>query len=120
MERTMSDLLANMIVETDAVKKEKLQQEYIQAAVDFLKKRGVDCTTEEPETEYELRLKGFRTKEQVEAFFDWYGGQGEQDASVWFEERRDEGEIDVDFMPVDVMKSPDWENNVMTGYLKIY
>jgi len=50
---------------------------------------------------YELNLKGFKTKEQVLAFIKWYEGQGEQEAQVWFEERMSEGEIDVDFMPVD-------------------
>ncbi len=30
-------------------------------------------------------LKGL-TKEQAKVFVDWYEGQGEQDADVWFEE----------------------------------
>lgn len=30
-------------------------------------------------------FKGFKTPEQAQAFVDWYEGQGEQDACVWFE-----------------------------------
>lgn len=35
---------------------------------------------------------------QVKAFSDWYDGQGEQDSAMWFECRKDEGEIDCDFI----------------------
>ena len=53
---------------------------------------------------FELHLKGFQTKKQVKAFIEWYENQGEQNADIWFECRKDEGEIDVDCMPVDVTK----------------
>lgn len=49
---------------------------------------------------FELHLKGFKTKEQVKAFIEWYEGQGEQNACIWFECRKDAGEIDVDTMNV--------------------
>lgn len=45
-----------------------------------------------------LVISGFKTKAQVEAFWDWYSGQGEQDSRIWFECRKDEGEIDVKAM----------------------
>ncbi len=68
---------------------------------------------------YELNLKGFKTKEQVLAFIKWYEGQGEQEAQVWFEERMSEGEIDVDFMPVDCSKPYVWNGNTLEASLKI-
>ena len=53
---------------------------------------------------FDLIIKGFKSKSQVMEFIKWYEGQGEQDASVWFEEARAEGRIGVDFMPVDLSK----------------
>lgn len=47
---------------------------------------------------FELKVTGFKTKAQVEAFIDWYSGQGEQDACIWFECRKSDGDIDVDRM----------------------
>ena len=38
---------------------------------------------------FKVELTGFKTKAQAEAFVDWYGGAGEQDAAVWFEEADD-------------------------------
>lgn len=73
--------------------------------------------------EFTLTIKGFKTKEQVKAFASWYEGQGEQDASIWFECRKEEGEIDVDFMPVDCQamfgKWDDFEGKNMDLILKI-
>lgn len=34
---------------------------------------------------FEVTITGFDTKAQAEAFIQWYNGQGEQDAAVWFE-----------------------------------
>jgi uncharacterized protein YodC (DUF2158 family) len=31
-------------------------------------------------------VSGFNTIEEAQVFCDWYEGQGEQDASYWFEE----------------------------------
>lgn len=50
---------------------------------------------------FKLEISGFRSQAEVKAFIEWYGGQGEQDAELWFECRMDEGEIDRSFMPVD-------------------
>lgn len=50
---------------------------------------------------FKLEISGFRSKAEVEAFVKWYEHQGEQDASIWFEELQTRGEIDRDFMPVD-------------------
>lgn len=35
--------------------------------------------------EYSVIFKGFKTKEQAEAFASWYEGQGEQDFPYWGE-----------------------------------
>lgn len=58
----------------------------------------------EPQEEYTLTIRGFKTKEQVLAFASWYEGQGEQDACTWFECRQEEGELDVGSMNVDIKK----------------
>lgn len=50
---------------------------------------------------FKLEISGFKSMEEVEVFIKWYEGQGEQDASVWFEEAKMRGKIDRDFMPVD-------------------
>lgn len=68
---------------------------------------------------FSLLITGFKTPEQVKAFADWYEGQGEQDASIWFECRVDEGKLDVDFMPVDVHTRYTWEGNTMKMKLNI-
>lgn len=68
---------------------------------------------------YSLKINGFKTKAQANAFIDWYEGQGEQEAQVWFECRQDEGEIDVDFMPVDVSKKYKWVGDTLEAHLKI-
>lgn len=70
---------------------------------------------------YTLKIDGFKTKEQAEAFLNWYEGQGEQDANIWFECRKSEGGIDVDFMPVDIRKTYPltWTNNELKAVLDI-
>lgn len=50
---------------------------------------------------FEVHLKGFKTRAQAEAFVNWYSNSGEQEASNDFECRKEEGTIDVDFMPID-------------------
>jgi hypothetical protein len=71
------------------------------------------------EVKYSLTLEGFKTKEQVQAFIDWYEGQGEQDAQVWFEIAQSEGRLDVDFMPVDCSQPYHWIGNNLVAQLKI-
>ncbi len=62
--------------------------------------------------EYSLKLNGFKTKAQVKAFIDWYEGQGEQDAAIWFE---CSPELGVDFMPVDGREKYIWEGNTLVA-----
>lgn len=45
-----------------------------------------------------LVIQGFNTVKEAEVFCDWYSGQGEQDARVWFECREDEGLIECSTM----------------------
>lgn len=70
---------------------------------------------------YSLKIDGFKTKAQAEAFVKWYEGQGEQDANIWFECRKAEGKIDVDFMPVNCSKTYPlkWEGNELKAVLEI-
>ena len=69
------------------------------------------------QSNYEVRVTGFKTKAQAEEFMNWYSGQGEQDASIWFECRKAEGTLDVDFMPADSFS--DWNGNTIEMNLKI-
>lgn len=73
------------------------------------------------ENMYSIKIDGFKTKEQAEAFVQWYEGQGEQDASIWFECKKNENEIDVDFMPVDCKKTYPltWTGDVLSATLDI-
>lgn len=75
------------------------------------------------EQEYTLTIKGFKTEAQVKTFAEWYSEQGEQNSGDWFECRKEEGEIDVDFMSVDCTKMiGKWDifvNNNMDLYLNI-
>lgn len=57
------------------------------------------------ERNYTLLIKGFKTKGQLMEFIHWYEGQGEQDASIWFEEAKDNGKIGVKSMNMDMKKS---------------
>ena len=45
--------------------------------------------------QFQITIKGFKTKAQAKAFYDWYENQGESDSPYWFEERQLDGEIDV-------------------------
>lgn len=45
-----------------------------------------------------VTIKGFNKIEEAKEFCSWYSGQGEQDASIWFECRKDEGLIKVSSM----------------------
>ena len=71
--------------------------------------------------EYSLTIKGFKTPEQVTEFIKWYEGQGEQDAAIWFWCRKEEGTIDVNFMPVDCSKQYAWNDDKtnLTAWLKL-
>jgi len=71
--------------------------------------------------DYQITIHGFKTKQQAEQFIHWYEGQGEQDASIWFECRQVEGELDVDFMPTDLVKTFPlvWEEENLNLYLDL-
>ena len=56
---------------------------------------------------------------EIRTFPDWYEGQGEQDAEIWFECRKDEGEIDIGTMYVDYTKPYEWQDNTLIAWLKI-
>lgn len=34
---------------------------------------------------FEIKIKGFKTKEAAQEFMNWYEGQGEQDLYMWME-----------------------------------
>lgn len=58
-------------------------------------------------------VEGFNTIAEANEFCNWYEGQGEQDASIWFECRKDEGKIPSRFMPSQSTKRVDDETIVM-------
>lgn len=68
---------------------------------------------------FNLNISGFQTKEQANAFISWYEGQGEQDAAPWFENMMEDGDLDVDFMPVDMSVKPTWKADTLHAKLKI-
>lgn len=65
---------------------------------------------------FEIVITGFKTKKQAEAFIHWYEGQGEQDSSVWFEDEKIRGNINVTTMNVDCSKTYPliWNDNTTT------
>ena len=40
---------------------------------------------------FEVKIKGFETKDSAIEFMNWYSGQGEQDIDFWMECRKEEG-----------------------------
>ena len=66
-------------------------------------------------------VTGFQTEAQAKAFIEWYEGQGEQDAGIWFECRKEEGEISVDWMGVDIPATYpiEFENGSTNMVLKV-
>ncbi len=68
---------------------------------------------------YSVVLNGFKTKAQCQAFVNWYEGQGEQNSSYWFECRKDEGEIDIDHMYIDLQKPYEWQENQFHAWMNI-
>lgn len=65
-----------------------------------------------------VTVKGFNKIEEAQEFCEWYSGQGEQDASIWFDCRKSEGVIDVSTMNADIIHKTDKNNIDMT--LKLY
>jgi len=74
---------------------------------------------------YELTIKGFKTKDEVEAFIHWYESEGEQYASTCLEMEKDEGKDVRTFLETDCGKTFNhpgyfitWENNTAFMFLK--
>ena len=70
---------------------------------------------------YEVKISGFKTKAQAEEFVKWYEGSGEQQAEMWFECRKEEGVIDVSWMPTSCQDTYPltWNGNVLPMVLRI-
>lgn len=66
---------------------------------------------------YSLKINGFRSMKEVETFINWYEGQGEQEASIWFEEAKLQGNIDRDFIGVDTNKPYEIEDNTLMVWI---
>ena len=71
-----------------------------------------------PQNNITVTVKGFDTFEEANQFCDWYSGQGEQDASIWFEERKSEGLIPSSFMESNIIQKTD--NNNIDMILKMH
>jgi hypothetical protein len=66
---------------------------------------------------FSVKINGFRSKAEAEAFVEWYEGQGEQDAQLWLEESKARGRIDRDFFPVDMTRPPVFEENMLVIWI---
>lgn len=71
-----------------------------------------------PQNNITVTVKGFNTFEEANQFCSWYCGQGEQDASIWFEERKSEGLITSRFMESQIIQKTD--NNNIDMILKMH
>lgn len=71
-----------------------------------------------PENNITVTVKGFSTFEEANQFCEWYCGQGEQTASIWFEERKSEGIIPSSFMETEIIQKTD--NNNINMVLKMH
>jgi hypothetical protein len=69
---------------------------------------------------YELHIKGFKTKDEVEAFISWYEGQAEQDITVWLQDRKYEGKDVRKYLDTDITATYPikWQNNVASLQIK--
>lgn len=50
---------------------------------------------------WSVLVTGFPTKEDAEAWRGWYDGQGEQDADIWLEDRKNDGDCGIKSAYVD-------------------
>ena len=66
---------------------------------------------------YSLKINGFRSMKEVESFINWYEEQGEQYASIWFEEAKLQRDIDRDFIGVDTNKPYEVEDNTLVVWV---
>ena len=69
-------------------------------------------------SEFSITIKGFTSKEQIQQFYSWYEGQGEQTACEWFEYRKEEGLLDCKSMLTDMEKIPYFDGNNLTFFIK--
>ena len=55
---------------------------------------------------YKVVLKGFPTEKEARIFCEWFEGQGEQDATYWFEAHNqdNEGRSPMTITPLDITK----------------
>lgn len=71
-----------------------------------------------PNTNVQVTIKGFHTIEEASEFCSWYSGQGEQNASIWFECRVDDGRLSTKSMYEEATVKTS-KNNV-DMFLKMY
>lgn len=62
--------------------------------------------------QFKVEITGFLTREDAEAFANWYSESGEQDASIWFEERWMNGESESDSYDADAEASRQATENI--------
>ena len=60
---------------------------------------------------YNVKISGFNTQAEAEAFIGWYSGSGEQEAEAWFQERARDGLIESTWMGVNSTRTfpLEWE-----------
>jgi len=64
---------------------------------------------------FRVVLDGFDTKEQAQAFINWYGGSGEQDSECWLQEHSDLSCANINYLaPIKT------EGNDIIAQLKIF
>jgi len=65
-----------------------------------------------------LTVTGFNTIKEAEEFCNWYSGQGQDDACIWFEARKSEGVINCEFMDTSCYSATNNHNIEMTLEMK--
>jgi len=73
---------------------------------------------------YQLIIKGFRNKEDVESFIDWFCESGEQSVGIWFDARLYQGELKTgtkDILTNAILTFPvRWENESAIMFVDSY
>lgn len=67
--------------------------------------------------DFKVIITGFSSLAEAEEFVSWYAGQGEQDSTIWFECRKDEGLIEHSSM---YHKSSSTKNTTVIMELELY
>ncbi len=81
MSKSIDDLMEEWRNSTNPVTRWALQE----GIVDRIKRYEAELNN----GKLSVTFTGFDTMEQATAFYDWYSGQGEQDASIWLVEASD-------------------------------